>query len=141
MRVDFYLLRDTRKTVENVCCLLCAKAFDDGQNVAVLSRDDAQTQHLDQLLWCTPPQRFIPHGQAGTPAARGAAVVIGAISADSHVVINLAAAEHAVPLPPAHQVQRILEIVADDEAARTLARQRYRQYQHHGAQLHTHDLS
>jgi len=140
MRVDFYLLRDPRKQVETLCCQLCAKAFDDRHTVAVLCGNEDQATQLDQWLWQVPPQRFIPHGRAGTAAARGSVVLINSVAPDSQIVINLSGGEHAVELPAQHHVQRILEIVADDDTARAQARRRYRHYQQSGAELHTHEL-
>lgn len=139
MRVDFYLIRSARRSVENLCCQLCSKAFSDGQNVAIISTDEQQAKLIDDLLWQQPAQRFIPHGLAAEPSAQHAPVVIGTIRSDSQIVINLAPEQ--VTTSPGHKLERILEIVADSDSARAAARERFRGYKQQGASLHTHELS
>jgi DNA polymerase-3 subunit chi len=138
MRVDFYLIRDAKKSAEQLCCQLCAKAFSDEQQLAVLCNDQQQSKQVDTMLWQRPAQRFIPHGLATSEAAHKAMVVIGAVDEHTQMVVNLG---HALPeLPVTHQVQRILDIVPNSEAARSAARERYRQYRQMGADLHSHEL-
>lgn len=136
MRVDFYLIRNAEKSPESICCQLCAKAYSDGQRVGILTASQQQAEHLDDLLWQTPPQRFIPHGLYGSEDANGAAIIIGGAPAEAKIVINLRDGEQALTLP----ATRIMEIIADDDTARASARQRYRAYQQAGAELHSHEL-
>lgn len=138
MRVDFYLIRDAKKSAEQLCCQLCAKAFSDEQQMAVLCLDEQQCQRIDTMLWQRPAARFIPHGLANSPAAQKAMVVIGEVTEPTQMIVNLG---HEMPkLPATHQVQRILDIVPNSEAARSAARERYRQYRALGAALHSHEL-
>lgn len=138
IRVDFYLLRDSRRSVEQVCCQLCAKVMDEGQQLAVLTRDPAHSRVLDQQLWQQPAARFIAHGIHGEASARHAPLLIGASTEASQVIVNLS--DQLPRFDEQSKVQRILEIIADNDAARAAARQRYRAYQQQGAELHNHDL-
>ncbi|GAB4181694.1 MAG: hypothetical protein Tsb002_01920 [Wenzhouxiangellaceae bacterium] len=139
MRVDFYLLRNTRKTALSVCATLCAKAYDEYHQLAVLLPESEQPG-FDALLWQQPPNRFIPHGIAGHDAAVGAPVVIGEIQPQVEALINLCGGDQPPPLPEQHRIQRILEIVDDSDAARAQARQRYRHYHQWGAELFNHEI-
>lgn len=135
MRIDFYLLRNSNLAAEELACRLTAKSFESGRNVLILSDDDAQRQWLDELLWTFDPQRFIPHGMVGSADGQGAPVRIGDEEGQEPVVIDMRDGPPLTGSP-----ERVLDVVADNEAARTAARNRYRGYRAANARVQHHEI-
>ena len=140
-RVDFYVLQDVEQTaLHRFACRLAAKAVGTGHGAYLHAASDAQAREVDELLWHYPPNRMIPHGLLGEPAAEGAPVVIGVpmdsadrLPADG-LLINLA---DEVPAFPG-RFDRIAEIVVGEK--RASGRTRYRYYRDRGYPLFHHDL-
>ena len=44
---------------------LADKAFQRGHSIFINAADEAQAQHLDELLWSFRPASFLPHGLQG----------------------------------------------------------------------------
>ena len=140
-RIDFYILQDVElSALHRFACRLAAKAMRQGHRAYLHAGDAAQAQEMDELLWCHPRQRLIPHGRVGEPAAQGAPVVIGGPKAgdgpfpSNDLLINLAEA------PPAFfgQFERVAEIVVGER--RASGRARYKHYRDLGYPLFHHEL-
>ncbi len=143
---EFYLIQKPRFREEPLLlvCKLAQKAHDAGLWTLVLTRDAAQAEQLDDLLWSFDEDAFVPHQIAGL-ADEGdeedgdhlAPVLIAPPSVDTPVrplVINLR------DTPVEGSFDRVLEVVPADESARGPLRERWRQYQARGLELKKYDM-
>ena len=107
-----------------------------------MTSDAATSSAFDDLLWTFRQNSFIPHACRPGDASEdptGAPVLIGehdSLPAGARVLNNLS---ERVP-DCARQCERIAEIVAGDDAARTRARARFRSYRDLGSELNTHEV-
>ena len=114
-RADFYLI-DKPRFREQPLLLVCAlakKAFAAQQPTLILTRDYAQAEALDELLWAFDEDVLIPHQLAGDDDDADTAVLIvppGIETADRPLLINLRGS------CPVGRFQRMLEVVAADPA-------------------------
>ena len=123
-------------------CRLAAKAAAAGKPIYVHAQSGAEAEEFDELLWCYPPNRMIPHGLAGQPAAEGAPVVVGCAPelakdrdwAVQGLLINLSDEAPAF----IDQFERAAEIIVGEN--RTSGRARYRLYRDRGYALSTHEM-
>lgn len=139
--LDFYVLQDVdRNAMLRFACRLTAKAARAGQPVCVHAASAEQAREFDELLWCYPPQRMIPHGIVGSPEAVGAPVLIGTgpelqeeVAAHG-LLINLS------DEPPTFvdRFARAAEIVV--EQTRASGRTRYKHYKEQGYPLKHHEI-
>jgi DNA polymerase-3 subunit chi len=138
-RADFYLIDKPRFREQPLLlvCELAKKAFAAQQPTLILTRDYAQAEALDELLWAFDDDAMIPHQLAGDDDDAQTAVLIvppGIDSADRPLVINLR------ETCPSSHLQRVLEVVAADPAEREGSRTRWREYQQRGFELHKNDM-
>jgi DNA polymerase-3 subunit chi len=138
-RADFYLIAKPRFREQPLLlvCELVKRAFAAQQPTLVLARDHAQAEELDELLWAFDEDAFIPHQLAGDDDDADTAVLIvppGVDTPDRPLVINLR--ETCV----VGDCQRVLEVVAADPAERDGSRERWREYQRRGFELHKNDM-
>lgn len=123
-------------------CRLAAKAAGAGKPIYVHAQNAAEAEAFDELLWCYPSNRMIPHGLAGQPAAEGAPVVVGSggeLPTDAErtlhgLLINLA--DEAPGF--VDRFERAAEIIVGE--TRESGRARYRLYRDRGHPLSTHEL-
>ncbi|HKR76146.1 MAG TPA: DNA polymerase III subunit chi [Rhodanobacter sp.] len=138
-RADFYLIDKPRFREQPLLlvCELAKRAFAAQQPTLILTRDHAQAEALDELLWAFDEDAFIPHQLAGDDDDADTAVLIvppGVDTPDRPLLINLR--EHC---PDAH-CERVLEVVAADPAERDGSRERWREYQRRGFGIAKHDM-
>lgn len=138
-RADFYLIDKPRFREQPLLlvCELAKKAFATQQPVLVLTRDFAQAEALDELLWAFDEDAFIPHQLAGDDDDTHTAVLIappGIDTADRPLLINL-----RETCPPG-RYERVLEVVAADPAERDGSRVRWREYQRLGVEVNKFDM-
>lgn len=120
---------------------LVRKALASGARLTIVATP-AQVHHLDASLWALRPTDFLVHTiDDGQPLHPHCPVVLAThLHAGLHghqVLVNLA---NTVPEGFA-QFERLIEVVSLDEADRTLARQRWRQYSQQGYPLQRKDLA
>ena len=138
-RADFYLIAKDRFKAEplRLVCELVRKAYDANLWTLVLARDEEQAEELDGLLWDMGDDAYIPHQLAGDEEDELTPVLIATPDMDlplRALVINLRDA----PVPG--NVERVLEVVPDDEAARAPLRERWTQYKARGFAVAKHDM-
>jgi DNA polymerase III subunit chi len=108
-------------------CRLLRKAVGSGAKVVVCGPEPLLGK-IDQLLWTFSPQDFVPHCRDTAPKA---------LLEASPVVLHL----HD-EVPAGHEgFARIVEIVSLDDAARQLARQRWKHYTGAGFAIERHDVA
>ncbi|PSJ46657.1 DNA polymerase III subunit chi [Zobellella endophytica] len=133
----FYLLPDHAgpDAPEQLACRLATDAYRQGLGVFIHTRDQAQAEALDELLWQQSPDSFVAHNLQGEGPRQGAPVVIGwqAPHQGRPLLINLA------PQAPAfaRRFNRLLDFVPPDEAGKQLARERFKAYRQAGVELTT----
>ena len=138
-RADFYLIAKPRFR-EQPLLLVCEpakRAFAAQQPTLILARDHVQAEALDELLWAFDADAFIPHQLAGDDDDADTAVLIvppGVDTPDRPLVINLR------ETCAAGDCQRVLEVVAADPDERDGSRERWREYQRRGFELHKNDM-
>ena len=138
-RADFYLIDKPRFREQPLLlvCELTKKAFAAQQPTLILTRDYAQAEALDELLWAFDEDVMIPHQLAGDDDDAATAVLIvppGIDTAERPLLINLR------ETCPGGRYQRVLEVVAADPAERDGSRMRWREYQQRGFELHKNDM-
>jgi DNA polymerase III subunit chi len=138
-RADFYLIDKPRFREQPLLlvCELTKKAFAAQQPTLILTRDYAQAEAIDELLWAFDEDVMIPHQLAGDDDDEATAVLIvppGIDTADRPLLINLR------ETCPGGRYQRVLEVVAADPAERDDSRLRWREYQRLGFELHKNDM-
>ena len=139
-RADFYLIAKPRFREDPLLLVreLVRKAWAAELWMLVLARDAAQAERLDDLLWDTGEDEFIPHQIAGREVQdEDTPVLIVAPDADAPMrplVLNLRDA------PVAGGFERVLEVVPADESARGPLRERWKHYKAQGLELSKHDV-
>ncbi|MDH5536622.1 MAG: DNA polymerase III subunit chi [Betaproteobacteria bacterium] len=136
-QIDFYThVEDKLKTA----CRLTGKAFGRGLRVVVYCPDTETLEHVDRLLWTTPPIGFVPHCTPANPLAVTTPVIVAADGTElphDEVLLNL-----RDEWPPFFsRFQRLVEIVSLEAGDRERARERYRFYRDRGYEIRSHDLS
>ena len=127
-RIDFYHYADDKL---RFACRLAAKANDQATRLVVYTADAHVLGAFDKALWTFQSTRFVPHAFAGTAIAAETPVIL-ASSAENlphhDVLLNL-----ADEWPPFFaSFERLLEIVASDDADKAKARERYAFYKKRG---------
>jgi len=140
MRVDFYLLsQNLPQAGWLVACRLLEKACSRNHRVFVYCENKDDAMLLDELLWTYKDDSFIPHNLQGEGPEPPPAVQIGYDAEPrgfNDILINMAST-----IPPFHtRFRRIMEIVLDNDSAKEISRQHYREYRSKGFDLHTHPM-
>lgn len=131
-RIDFH--SNVPQKIAYVCRLV-RKAHAAGSKIVLRATDAQELQQLDQALWTFSEQDFLPHVSADDALAGQTPIILTArddIELPHHqVLINL-----SVQTPSNFaRFERMLEIVADQEADRSAGRERYRFYKERGYPL------
>ncbi len=139
-QIDFYILGDQATGDRfQLACRIVDKAWRQGHRIYLHTNSDAESRHLDKLLWTQWEESFIPHGLIGESDGTLTPVLIGhnAQAGDEHdVLINL-----ATDMPPFFsRFTRVAELIDQDPVVRKAGRNRYRTYRDRGYTLNTHNL-
>ncbi len=136
--IDFYFNAGDRL---DVACRLAGKALQQKKRVLLYAPQAELAQKLDRMLWTAQAVSFIPHCAAHDPLAAETPVLIASDDeAPAHaceVLVNLSA--ECPPFFERHE--RLLEIVAQDEAERQAGRARFKFYRDRGYAIRSHDLA
>jgi len=135
-RIDFYSNAEPKL---QIACQLAAKAVQQSLRVLILAPEDRTAQAIDKLLWTFPATGFLPHCMITGRLAPETPVLISRdceLLPHDEVLLNLA----AEPPVPFSRFQRLIELVAGDDADRRAGRARFRFYRERGYDIHHHDL-
>ena len=140
MRVDFYLLTNSEpQAAWLVACRLLEKAYLRNHRVFVYCDHQEDARLLDELLWTYKEESFIPHNLQGEGPEPPPAVQIGfgpEPRGFNDILINMART-----IPPFHsRFRRIIEIVGNQDDAKAISREHYREYRAKGFALNTHPI-
>lgn len=134
--ITFYVLPSQSQQERYLfTCKLIEKAYRSGCFCYVLTDDNTQSQRLDDLLWTFRPGSFIPHQVYSGDIPAIPQVLIGSVAPPEQwqkTVLNLSS--HCV------DAERVLEILDNSEATKSVGRQRYRHYKEAGHDLTTHKM-
>lgn len=144
MQIDFYLLAKTQPADKlHYACRLANRARQSGVKVFVRAEDDAQNAALDKLLWTFAQDAFVPHAVHAPGDAHDAEKfpvqlgVGGAPQNFSGMLISLAR-EHAADYA---NFERVAEIILNDPAEKSAARERFRFYRAQGIEPRAHNIA
>ncbi len=101
--------------------------------------DQKQVEYLDELLWTFKEDSFIPHNIQGEGPEPPPPVQIGYKNEPrgfNDILLNMS---NAIPTYFS-RFKRIMEIVANNETAKEISRNHYREYRSQQCQLHTHQI-
>ena len=139
-RVDFYLLaKQPQLDRLTAVCQISQKIYRLGHKTQILTEDQAQARKLDALLWTFQPGSFVPHLLHSEDGQDDAAVIIGSEPGGSPPNAVLISLKSEIPAC-CTDYARIVEVVGRENDEKKQARERYRQYNDRGYELHTHDL-
>ena len=123
-----------------VACRLAGKVLARKERMLIYAPDPQVASRIDRMLWTWPAIGFVPHCAPGDPLAAETPVLIAsneASPADCGVLLNLCA-----QCPPHFErFERLLEVVAAEEAEREAGRSRYSFYKKRGYRIAHHDLA
>ncbi len=122
-----------------MACRLAGKAWQQGRRVYLHTNSDAESRHLDRLLWTFRQDSFIPHGMFEGSDPELNPVLIGHmedIGEEHDVLVNL-----AVEVPQFFsRFNRVAEFVDHDPEIKKTGRDRYSFYRDRGYPLNTHEI-
>ena len=135
-RIDFYRYADDKV---RFACRLAAKAHSQSSRLIVYSPQRDVLADFDRSLWTFQATGFVPHCFVEAAIADETPVIM-ATSGDAlphhDVLLNL-----GDEWPPFFaSFERVLEIVANDEADKERARERWSFYKKRGYDLQVHDV-
>jgi DNA polymerase-3 subunit chi len=131
-RIDFH--SDVPNKIAYTCRLV-RKARAANCRIVLLAKDHTELAILDQALWTFSELDFLPHTMAGDEFAPDTPIILtDSDTADvphHEVLINLSGNT------PAHfaRFERMLEVIAADDADKAAGRERYRFYKQRGYPL------
>ena len=135
--IDFYFNAEDRF---QVACRLAGKALAQKKRLLIYAPDPEAASRIDKLLWTWPAIGFVPHCALHDPLAPETPVLI-ASDAETPQACDLLLNLGAECPPHFERFERLLEVVAADEAERDAGRARYRFYRERGYKITNHDLA
>lgn len=122
-------------------CRLLRKAVLSGSQVAVVA-EPAMLDRLDERLWSFSALDFLPHAKAGTLPPEQLSLTPICLCATVQQGVGRAVLVNLGPGVPEgfEAYERLIEVVAQDEEDRQLARTRWKHYAERGYDLIRHDL-
>lgn len=135
-RIDFYEITASHHSSDALVCKLCHKAYQSRHQVLLLTSGQQHSDRLDQLLWTSDDESFLPHDQQEQEGLLTPILINHQADprGERQLLINLS---DEVPLYFA-QFERVIELVTEDNKA--LARQHYSYYKDRGYPLNHHKL-
>ena len=137
-KIDFHVNAPTKLAY---ACRLARKGYGSGHQM-VFYAGDAALAEFDRLLWTFSATDFIPHCKASDPLATTTPIVLaGPADADACVhhdlLVNL---DREQPVFFS-RFERMIEVVADEDADLDAGRRRWKFYKDRGYLLSRHDLA
>lgn len=130
-RVDFYHYADDKL---RFACRLATKAYESGKRLVVYSRERERLDFLDKNLWTFQATRFVPHCHAGSTIAADTPIILA--HSDEQLPHHDVLLNVDDEWPPFFSTfERLLEIVATDDADKQKARARYAFYKKRGYEI------
>lgn len=140
-RIDFYVLKQPGELCrQTFACRLAEKAYRMQNTVYIHTRDQADAERINDLLWTFRDGSFVPHHIVGKNTdGQESAVTIGCNAQavePRDLLINLCAEIPAF----AGSFPRVAELVTSDDESRQHSRRRFADYRDQGHTLETHNI-
>ncbi|AFP85109.1 DNA polymerase III subunit chi [secondary endosymbiont of Ctenarytaina eucalypti] len=123
--------------VERLACYLAAKNWQEGKWSLIACENDVQATKLDEALWATTPNAFVPHNLSGEGPSYGAPVEICWPQCRGNVPRELLISLLPTCADFAFSFQEVIDFVPNQDALKELARDRYKAYRRSGFLLTT----
>ncbi len=138
--IDFYVLQqDDTNDQHHFACRLVEKAVRQGNRVMIATKDEQESQAVDEKLWAFRPDAFVPHALLGDENAQDAPVIIShGDDDDTHhdVLVNL-----RLEIPQQFsRFKRLAEVVIQEKKVLENSRLSYAFYKKRGYPINTHKL-
>ena len=75
-QVDFYVLATPALDARQLACRLALMSWERGHHTTVVADSDTAAREIDELMWESPANRFLPHELGKENNASSAPVVI-----------------------------------------------------------------
>ena len=141
MKIDFYVLENsTPSSCEQFACKLVEKIYHLNLRIYIHTDSIEHANKLDNLLWTYNQGSFLPHDIVAGSENCKSPIALGydvKLVCNYDVLLNLS---KDVPIFYG-QFDRIAEFVCADKANKSLARNRFRQYQQLGYEIDTHHIN
>ena len=139
-RVDFYVLADTRQgSREHMACRVTEKAWRNNHRVYVYTESPDAARRFDEQLWTFRQSSFVPHEICTPESGDDVPVLIGhgpCPTGINGVLVNL-----GQQVPDFYsRFERVVELIATDDDARRVGRERWRQYKERGCAIQSHNV-
>lgn len=133
-KVSFYLFEQSNERQVDSTCRLCRKILSKSGRIWLYSQDTQLLQMLDDLLWSFDPSSFLAHGidQIHAPICLSQQLP----SDEDWIVFNF----EAKALEQFAKFSHIIEIIENNEPAKQLGREKYKQYRRLGIEPQTFKL-
>ncbi|MBT8101109.1 MAG: DNA polymerase III subunit chi [Gammaproteobacteria bacterium] len=140
-RVDFYVLTQAGPQPRHLfACRLAEKAYRLDNSVHIQTRDRADAERIDELLWTFRDGSFVPHNILDNNDPDALPPVTIAYAADAvkprDLLINLCEEIPSI----ADAFPRVAELVSSDDECKKSSRVRFAAYRDQGHTLETHNV-
>ncbi|MDZ7923965.1 MAG: DNA polymerase III subunit chi [Marinagarivorans sp.] len=138
-RIDFYILQSASWEARlHFAAKLCHKALQNNLSTLVWLDNRDYAAQLDELLWHSPPESYLPHTLA--PAAEPPTPILISVEQDQPQYRQLLIQLSESPHPQWQSFERCAEIVIQTPEVLNITRQRYRDYSAKGSSPLMHNL-
>ena len=140
-RIDFYVHNQAgQHSRQTFACRLAEKAYRLDKTVHIQTRNRADAERLDELLWTFRDGSFVPHeclASGGGPVESPVTIGCDGDTVEPRdLLINL-----CDDIPGcAEGFPRVAELVTSDDDCKQLSRRRFAAYREQGHSLETHNL-
>lgn len=139
-KADFYLLpEEDLASNSRFICRLIEKAYHNGNSISIYTESEDQAKWLHDALWTFRDISFVPHiiyeEQQNTDSPIKITYSNKPIE-PKDIIVNLT----PEVLSFYNDYKRVLEIITNEEKAKSAGRKKYKQYQSQGCKLNTHHV-
>lgn len=133
-KLSFYLFETSPERQVESACRLCRKILRQPEHIWLWCGDAGLRQQLDERLWSFDAAGFIPHGidQQDAPVCISAQLP----DAADWIVFNF----NNQALEQYAKFSHIIEIIENNEPAKIIGREKFKQYRHWGIEPQTFKL-
>ncbi|ANF82776.1 DNA polymerase III subunit chi [Acinetobacter sp. NCu2D-2] len=133
-KVSFYLFEKSPERQVESACRLSRKILRQHARIWILCDDADVRQELDERLWTFDPTSFLAHGIDQPEAS----ICISADQPEQNdwIIFNF----NSEALEPEPKFSHIIEIIENNESAKKIGRQKFKQYRSYGIEPQTHKL-
>lgn len=133
-KISFYLFEKSPERQVESTCRLCRKILKKSEKIWLLSENLELQQQLDDRLWSFDPTSFIPHAINDTNAPICISEYLPEQS--DWIIFNF----NDQALEQFEKFSHIIEIIENNDVARQLGREKFKQYRRLGIEPKTYKL-